>query len=88
MKKKLKTEGHPVSWLVMNNLQLTRRKYGEIYKESTLEKQNFEWQIQCYGEKRRWIIHLATSWWHIKRDEQDAHSPKFEKIGLFRHPKW
>ena len=29
-----------------------------------------------------------NSWWHMKCAQHAAHSPKFEKIGLFRDPWW
>ena len=27
-------------------------------------------------------------WWHLRRAQNAAHNPKFEKMKLFRHPRW
>ena len=29
-----------------------------------------------------------SSWWHMKHAQHAAHNPKFENMGLFRHPRW
>ena len=36
-----------------------------------------------------WYSHVGrNSWWRMKCDQHAAHNPKFEKIGLYRHPWW
>ena len=36
-----------------------------------------------------WLIDVGhNSWWHMKHAQYAAHNPKYEKMGLFRHPWW
>ena len=40
-------------------------------------------------EEKGWLTDVGqNSWWHMKRAQHAAHNPKFDKMGLFRHPPW
>ena len=43
--------------------------------------------INQWRRDDRWYSHVVrNSWWRMKCDQHAAHNPKFEKIGLYRHP--
>ena len=38
-------------------------------------------------EEKEWLTAVVhNSQWHVKRAQHAEHKPKFEKMGLFRHP--
>ena len=40
-------------------------------------------------KEERWLTDVGhNSWRHMKSAQHAAHNPKFEKTGLFRHPRW
>ena len=43
---------------------------------------------QLFRKEKEWLTDAGhNSWWHLKRDQHAVHNLKFEKMGLFRHPR-
>ena len=43
--------------------------------------------LRAMRKEKGWLTEVGhNSWWHMKCAQHAAHNPKFEKMGLFRHP--